>query len=163
MERDPSMPKLFVWGCFDLLHNGHLEFLEHARQRSSLLVVVLLPDEMVVEAKGRLPIQRAERRQKNLLESGYPDVVVIDCADRGLRELFVYDLDGIFLGLDQPEDRIPKAQSLLKKKLKLYRDWGQRMNSTTSLVEKHGETYLREHFSDADLNTLRRLYSSSSQ
>lgn len=52
-------------GCFDLLHVGHLRYLEDARARGALLVVALNTDESVRAAKGpgrpRVPLaERAE-------------------------------------------------------------------------------------------------------
>jgi rfaE bifunctional protein nucleotidyltransferase chain/domain len=52
-------------GCFDLLHVGHVRYLEAARARGDTLVVALNTDEAVRAAKGpgrpRLPLtERAE-------------------------------------------------------------------------------------------------------
>lgn len=43
---------VLVGGCFDILHPGHVEFLEKARQAGDLLVVILESDQMVKKLKG---------------------------------------------------------------------------------------------------------------
>ena len=39
-------------GTFDILHKGHLEYLEDAKQRGDILVVIVPSDESVAYAKG---------------------------------------------------------------------------------------------------------------
>lgn len=46
---------VFVSGCFDLLHGGHVQFLLSARALGDRLVVCLPGDEVVARYKGRLP------------------------------------------------------------------------------------------------------------
>lgn len=43
---------VLVNGCFDLLHAGHVEFLEFARQQGHALLVVLLSDVSIRKTKG---------------------------------------------------------------------------------------------------------------
>ncbi|HPD25726.1 MAG TPA: adenylyltransferase/cytidyltransferase family protein, partial [Candidatus Marinimicrobia bacterium] len=42
----------FTNGCFDLLHIGHLELLEHARKLGDILIVGLNSDDSVRRLKG---------------------------------------------------------------------------------------------------------------
>ena len=56
------MPKkVFVSGCFDLLHSGHVAFLEEA-SRYGDLYVALGSDKTVYELKGRPPITNEDER-----------------------------------------------------------------------------------------------------
>ena len=56
------MPKkVFVSGCFDLLHSGHVAFLEEASKYGDLYVA-LGSDKTVYELKGRPPINNEEER-----------------------------------------------------------------------------------------------------
>jgi D-beta-D-heptose 7-phosphate kinase / D-beta-D-heptose 1-phosphate adenosyltransferase len=43
---------IFTNGCFDLLHVGHIKYLEEARARGNILVVCLNSDKSVAELKG---------------------------------------------------------------------------------------------------------------
>ena len=53
--------KVFVSGCFDLLHSGHIAFLEEAASYGDLYVA-LGSDQTVFELKGRVPVNSQEER-----------------------------------------------------------------------------------------------------
>jgi cytidyltransferase-like protein len=54
-------PKVFVSGCFDLLHSGHIAFFREAAQYGDLYVA-LGSDKTVYDLKGRSPINSQEER-----------------------------------------------------------------------------------------------------
>jgi cytidyltransferase-like protein len=54
--------KVFVTGCFDLLHSGHVEFLREASSYGDLYVCIG-SDANVQHLKGRLPVNTQEERQ----------------------------------------------------------------------------------------------------
>lgn len=63
------MKKVLVGGCFDLLHFGHIKFLEEAKRLGDYLIVALESDENVRKMKGEArPIHTQEQR-KIMLES----------------------------------------------------------------------------------------------
>lgn len=65
---------ILVGGCFDVLHFGHVRFLEQAKALGSTLVVLLESDEKVRAMKGdKRPIHTQEQR-KIMLEA-------LDCVD----------------------------------------------------------------------------------
>jgi cytidyltransferase-like protein len=53
--------KIFVSGCFDLLHSGHVAFLEEAATYGDLYVAIG-SDKTVFELKGRLPVNSEQER-----------------------------------------------------------------------------------------------------
>jgi cytidyltransferase-like protein len=56
------MPKkVFVSGCFDLLHSGHVEFFQEAAQFGDLYVA-LGSDKTVYDLKGRVPVNNEAER-----------------------------------------------------------------------------------------------------
>ncbi len=59
--------KVFVSGCFDMLHSGHVRFLEQAAAYGDVYVGIG-SDRTVQELKGRYPVNMQEER-KYLLES----------------------------------------------------------------------------------------------
>lgn len=82
---------IFANGCFDLLHVGHVRYLQDAKALGDLLVVALNSDKSVAALKGPgRPIQSQEERTE-IMESLEPvDYVVIleaPSADELLREL----------------------------------------------------------------------------
>ncbi len=63
------MKKVLVGGCFDLLHYGHIRFLEEAKKFGDTLIVALESDENVRKMKGDgRPIHTQEQR-KAMLEA----------------------------------------------------------------------------------------------
>lgn len=67
---------VFTNGCFDLLHSGHVVYLQNAKALGDLLVVAINSDESVREIKGpRRPINPLEERA--LVLSGLSSVDLI--------------------------------------------------------------------------------------
>ncbi len=68
---------VLVGGCFDILHPGHLAFLNEAKKLGSILVVLLESDESVKKRKGNdRPINKSSIRAKNLLEQTPTNIVI---------------------------------------------------------------------------------------
>lgn len=61
------MTKVFVTGCFDMLHSGHVAFLSEAAQFGNLFVCIG-SDENVKNLKGRYPVTNQHER-KYMLEA----------------------------------------------------------------------------------------------
>jgi FAD synthetase len=58
-------------GVFDLLHLGHVKFLEEAKKaggKDAVLIVIIARDSTVEENKGRKPIM-SENQRRTLVES----------------------------------------------------------------------------------------------
>ena len=68
---------VLVGGTFDLIHHGHLEFLEKARGMGKYLVVALESDAFIKEHKHRTPIHTQEQRAHHLAHLDVVDEVVI--------------------------------------------------------------------------------------
>jgi rfaE bifunctional protein nucleotidyltransferase chain/domain len=68
----------FANGCFDLLHVGHVRYLEAAAQEADLLVVAINDDESVRRLKGEgRPILAAEHRAELVAALRCVDFVVV--------------------------------------------------------------------------------------
>jgi cytidyltransferase-like protein len=61
-EYDMRGKKVFVSGCFDLLHSGHVAFFEEASELGDLYVG-LGSDKTVFDLKGRLPVNNEKERR----------------------------------------------------------------------------------------------------
>ncbi len=69
---------VFTNGCFDILHTGHVSYLEFARNQGDALVVGLNSDESVHRNKGpQRPINPQEDRARVLLSLRAVDYVVV--------------------------------------------------------------------------------------
>lgn len=67
---------VLVGGCFDILHYGHIKFLEKSREKGSYLVVALEPDDRILLHKKRQPIHTQDERAYNLLALRSVDHVI---------------------------------------------------------------------------------------
>ncbi len=69
---------VFTNGCFDLLHVGHIRYLQEARAQGDLLVIGVNADESVKRLKGPTrPIQNENDRAEILSALSAVDYVVI--------------------------------------------------------------------------------------
>ena len=68
---------VFTNGCFDLLHLGHVDYLEHARHLGDILVVGLNTDASVGRLKPGRPIQDEVARARVLASLAFVDAVVL--------------------------------------------------------------------------------------
>jgi len=76
--RDAGRTIAFANGCFDLLHVGHVRYLESAAQEADVLVVALNDDRSVRALKGEgRPILTAADRATLVAALGCVDYVVV--------------------------------------------------------------------------------------
>ena len=79
------MKLVFTNGCFDLLHYGHVKFLEEAKKLGDVLVVGINSDTSVRRLKGKgRSIVKAKDRAKILMGLRCVDAVVIFVEDTPL-------------------------------------------------------------------------------
>ena len=68
---------VLVGGCFDVLHLGHITFLEKAKKKGDVLIVLLESDENIKKFKGNnRPVNNQENRAKMLMSLKMVDQVV---------------------------------------------------------------------------------------
>ena len=114
-------------GVFDLLHLGHVKFLEEAKKaggKNARLVVIIATDRTVEKTKGRKPIM-SENQRRALVES----LKVVDEAVLGSEEFDIGEVvesvkpDVIALGYDQTdmEQRVQKYVDALRLGIKVVR------------------------------------------
>jgi D-beta-D-heptose 7-phosphate kinase/D-beta-D-heptose 1-phosphate adenosyltransferase len=69
---------VFTNGCFDLIHGGHIEFLQKAREKGDLLVVGLNSDKSVKSIKGKGRPIKSEKERANIISAlRYIDYITI--------------------------------------------------------------------------------------
>lgn len=67
---------IFVNGCFDVLHRGHIELFEYAKSLGEYLIVALDSDERVKQSKGnQRPFNCLKDRKKVVSSIGVVDWV----------------------------------------------------------------------------------------
>ena len=83
--------RVFVSGCFDMLHSGHVRFLEEAASHGDVYVA-LGSDQTVLELKGRAPVTSQSER-KYMLEALKHVKACLISRGSGLMD-FVAELNG---------------------------------------------------------------------
>ncbi|MDD4027246.1 MAG: adenylyltransferase/cytidyltransferase family protein [Candidatus Shapirobacteria bacterium] len=68
---------VLVGGCFDVVHLGHITFLEKAKEKGDILVILLESDENIKKNKGQnRPINNQENRAKFLTKLKIVDRII---------------------------------------------------------------------------------------
>ncbi len=112
------MKKVFCWGTFDKLHNGHLEFLKDAKSRGDSLTVIVISDKSVFENKKKFPKENQEERLRKIKETGIANEVIAVGDNYKLNFKRVSELkpDIFVFGYDQNIEFINKIKNYLTKK-----------------------------------------------
>jgi len=106
----PARRTVLATGVFDLLHIGHLRFLEESKKRGgpgSKLVVVIARDKTVFRRKGKSPVVPEDQRRELVAA-----LRVVDRAILGRQEIDLLGIlkevrpDIVSVGYDQDEIRI---------------------------------------------------------
>jgi rfaE bifunctional protein nucleotidyltransferase chain/domain len=98
---------VFTNGCFDLLHRGHVRYLEEARELGEMLVVGINSDLSVRRIKGSSrPVVSQEERSEVLAALHCVDVVVIFAEPDPLAIIEQLQPDVLAKGADWPRERI---------------------------------------------------------
>ena len=107
-----------VWvnGCFDILHRGHIELLKFAKSQGDRLVVGIDTDKRVKRLKGdKRPFNNAEDRKIFLQSIKYVDKVVVFGSDKDLEQHLIDNkIDVMIVGSDWRGKKVVGEQ-LLKK------------------------------------------------
>ena len=88
-----TRPQITVWvnGCFDIIHSGHIEMLKYARSVGDRVIVGLDTDERVQESKGMdRPINSIHHRKTVMEAIRYVDEVVTFGSDDALRNAITW-------------------------------------------------------------------------
>ena len=101
---------VFTNGCFDLLHRGHIRYLEQARSLGDLLIVALNSDASVRRLKGKTrPVVPEAERAEVLAALAAVDLVMIFDELDPARVIRAVRPDVLVKGGDWPVDRIVGA------------------------------------------------------
>ncbi|HEX7746393.1 MAG TPA: D-glycero-beta-D-manno-heptose 1-phosphate adenylyltransferase, partial [Micromonosporaceae bacterium] len=101
---------VFTNGCFDVLHRGHVRYLEQARELGDLLIVAVNSDESVRRLKGPdRPVNPVEDRVAVLAALSCVDHVVVFEEDSPAHLIQGVRPDTYVKGGDYPPEMVPEA------------------------------------------------------
>jgi len=103
-------------GTFDLMHEGHLELLEHCKNIADYVVIALNTDDFVKRFKGRPPVMGFEQRRRLLESCKFVDEVIPNYGGED-STLPILDVnpDVIVIGMDWLEKDYCKQMSFTPK------------------------------------------------
>lgn len=93
--------KVMVFGAFDILHPGHLDFLRQARGKGDFLIVSVARDKNVKKVKGVAPVFSEKERLQNMRTLRIVDKAVLGGIDDPSPHIKKENPDVIALGYDQ--------------------------------------------------------------
>ena len=112
-ERAAGRTIAFANGCFDILHVGHVRYLQAAAQEADILVVAINDDDSVKALKGeRRPILAAEHRAELVAALRSVDFVVIFPESTVTPLLEALHPDVHCKGTDYTVDTVPERETV---------------------------------------------------
>ncbi|NQV13311.1 MAG: FAD synthase [Parcubacteria group bacterium] len=98
------MIEVMVFGTFDILHPGHLDFFRQAKEHGDHLTVVVAHDGTVKSIKGKYPVNKQNERMAEINKQEIVDEVVAAASSGDkLQVVREHKPAGICLGYDQRE------------------------------------------------------------
>ncbi|MDD4908407.1 MAG: D-glycero-beta-D-manno-heptose 1-phosphate adenylyltransferase, partial [Candidatus Omnitrophica bacterium] len=134
---------VFTNGCFDILHYGHVKYLQEAKNTGNILVVAVNSDSSVKKLKGpSRPIVGQKNRTRVLSALESVDFVTIFSEDTPLKLIKLLKPDILVKGGDWDKKSIVGGR--------LVQSWGGKVislpyvkgQSTTNIIDKIGKTKL---------------------
>ncbi len=109
--RNTRKPRVvFTNGCFDLVHQGHVEYLSKARDLGDLLIVGINSDDSVKRLKGpSRPVSSLESRATVLAAFAFVDYVVAFDEDTPLNLIHEIHPDILVKGADYDRQNVVGA------------------------------------------------------
>lgn len=105
---------VFTNGCFDILHAGHVMYLQQAKQLGDYLILAINDDESVKRLKGKgRPINNVDQRMAVLASLGMVDMVVAFSDDTPKRLLKKIQPDILVKGGDYEMNQVVGSEIVL--------------------------------------------------
>ncbi len=114
-RRNCGQRVVFTNGCFDILHAGHVDYLQKARREGDLLIVGLNNDASICSIKGpQRPVNNEQNRARVLAALGCVDAIVLFAEDTPVDLIKALVPDVLVKGADWKEDEIAGAAEVKK-------------------------------------------------
>jgi rfaE bifunctional protein nucleotidyltransferase chain/domain len=132
----------FTNGCFDIMHLGHIDYLEKAAEKADFLVVGLNSDDSVRRLKGESrPLQNEYARARMLAALAFVDAVVLFEEDTPLKLITSLLPDILVKGSDYQLSNIVGADIVMQHGGKVETIDLVPQYSTTGIIEQIKKTY----------------------
>lgn len=142
LEENKGKKIVFTNGCFDILHLGHVEYLNEAKAQGDLLIVAINSDESVRRLKGPdRPINNEKDRGSMLLNLKSVDCVQIFTEETPLEIIKLIGPNVLVKGGDWKPDQIVGSDFVLSRggevKSLMFKDGYSTSNLIKAVQGKH--------------------------
>jgi len=128
---------VFTNGCFDLLHVGHVRYLEAASELGDFMIVAINSDQSVRAIKGPgRPLNTSQHRAEVLAALGFISAVTVFEDPTPFKIIRALEPDILVKGADWPLEHIVGREEVEAAGGKVIRVPLTEGMSTTSLIEK---------------------------
>lgn len=139
-ERKPEIPNVVVGGTFDLIHPGHIKFLEEASKYGKVHVIIAR-DKNVAKFKGRPPINTEVHRLETVRGIKYVYNAVLGDENDFIKPLLKIKPKYVILGPDQEFNEIELKNSLKAKGLeceviRIKKRFNVGISSTSEIIKR---------------------------
>lgn len=133
------MKKVMVFGTFDGLHDGHLDFFRQAKEHGDFLIAVAGRDVNIKKIKGHFSKRRDRERLTDLQRCKLVDKPVLGYEDDVYMTIETLKPDVICLGYDQTSFSKNLKKELKKRglKIEIFRMKGYKPNKMHSSILKN--------------------------
>lgn len=127
---------IFTNGCFDILHAGHVKYLQESAKLGERLIIGLNDDESVRHLKGEnRPINKVEDRAVILASLYMVDMIVIFKGDTPLHLIDKVDPDFLVKGGDYSIEEVVGGELVSKRGKKVLVMSEIKGHSTSKIIE----------------------------
>jgi rfaE bifunctional protein nucleotidyltransferase chain/domain len=135
--REAGKTVVFTNGVFDLLHPGHVRYLQQARALGDVLIVGVNADASVRRNKGEGRPLTSERERAELLAAlGCVDAVTVFDEDTPADVIRAIQPDVLVKGADWPADQIVGRETVEARGGRVVRVAVEQGHSTSALIAK---------------------------
>lgn len=128
---------VFTNGCFDILHFGHVYYLEQAKKQGDILIVGLNSDKSIQRIKGKnRPIVCQQDRARVLAGLESVNYIVIFNDDTPLKTISAIKPDVLIKGADWQKNNIAGADIVRQRGGKVATIKLAKGRSTTNIIDK---------------------------
>jgi D-beta-D-heptose 7-phosphate kinase/D-beta-D-heptose 1-phosphate adenosyltransferase len=128
---------VFTNGCFDLLHYGHVQYLEDAKSKGDVLIVAINSDSSIKKIKGKKrPLVKQLDRARIIAGLSSVDFVTIFYQSTPLKIIKLLRPDILAKGSDWKKDKIIGGEFVASYGGKILNIRLMKGRSTTNLINK---------------------------
>lgn len=115
------MKKVYIAGCWDYCHEGHVNILEKAREMGDHLIVAVNSDRFISEYKGILMDHNEYQRVNAIRSQGLADVVfILEDWESQRKYIDIFQPNIIVHGSDWKGDSLYKQMNITEEQIEKY-------------------------------------------